>query len=984
LGRNAIIEIRVWNFPQPNLFNQETIKQHTMKTTLLILLMTISINSFGQATLVKDIGQGNNSSSPSRSVEFNGILYFSADNNVNGRELWKTDGTESGTVLFKEFATGSDNGIAKDFNGLVVNGVLYFLAWDGATFNTLWKTDGTNTGTVKVKSFPDTAQYADLKGVNLNGSLIFSVEKPNREYSLWKSDGTESGTILLKDTKNAAQLIVMGNEVFFEGDIDDGTGAELWKTNGTVAGTVLIKDIRASAWGTYLQNFNVINGNTLIFTANDGVNGNEWWTSDGTAAGTAMVKDIASGAASIYPDGVTVFNNEVFFTLLTNNIYSLWKTDGTDTGTTEVKSNIGEGRIGKTIVFNNELYIFRSHNSFWKSDGTEAGTLKVNTNYDESYIGVGFPKIINGNIFFSAKNNLGNELWKTDGTEAGTVLIKDVSPYNGGIGYLNEYNGQAIFVGGENTFEEREIWISDGTEAGTVLLKDIDQTGNRGGNVKEMFSFNNKVYFSANNHTDGVELWKTDGTTTALVKDINVGPFYSNPNSFVEMNGFFYFKATTNTEGTELWKSDGTEAGTVIVKDINIGADDGLFLGNIVVLNNVLYFYANDGTNGRELWKSDGTEAGTVMVKDINDAGDSNTNSNRSVDLFVLNNAIYFNAHDNTGDIEVWKSDGTEAGTLMLKNINASGSSQPDKYTLFNNSLYFIAIDGYGSGEHGKELWKTDGTEAGTVLVKDIYEGTSGSDPDYLTVSGANLFFKANNGWSINGNELWKTDGTTTSMVKDINIGSESSYPGALVNHNDVLFFVAREATHGQELWKSDGTEAGTIMVKDAFTGTDNSNIISIVSFGNVILYGNSVDGNNKLWKSDGTESGTELFQDINYPQNFYVHNTTLYFTASDGLIGAELYKLNQSALAVDDVSKEFTKVTVFPNPTNGMVSLKIENQEIQHVKVYSVFGKEVMHIDSKNNHSLENINLTPLSSGIYLLKIKTATHSFTRKVIKK
>ena len=59
---------------------------------------------------------------------------------------------------------------------------------------------------------------------------------------------------------------------------------------------------------------------------------------------------------------------------------------------------------------------------------------------------------------------------------------------------------------------------------------------------------------------------------------------------------------------------------------------------------------------------------------------------------------------------------------------------------------------------HGSELWKTDGTAAGTVLVKDIRSGASGSYPHNLTNVNGTLFFTANDG--TNGYELWKSDGT--------------------------------------------------------------------------------------------------------------------------------------------------------------------------------------------------------------------------------
>ena len=117
-------------------------------------------------------------------------------------------------------------------------------------------------------------------------------------------------------------------------------------------------------------------------------------------------------------------------------------------------------------------------------------------------------------------------------------------------------------------------------------------------------------------------------------------------------------------------------------------------------------------------------------------------------------------------------------------------------------SLYFSAKD----DTHGRELWKSDGTAAGTVVVKDVRPGSEGSLPRGLTDVGGTLYFSAGDG--THGGELWRSDGTATGtvMVKDIWAGSKGSHPSGLTDVGGTLYFAADDGTHGWELWKSDGT----------------------------------------------------------------------------------------------------------------------------------------------------------------------------------
>ena len=331
-----------------------------------------------------------------------------------------------------------------------------------------------------------------------------------------------------------------------------------------------------------------------------------------------------------------------------------------------------------------------------------------------------------------------------------------------------------------------------------------------------------------------------------------------------------------------------------LVKNINPSGDSFPF--DFTAIGSSFYFRASDGSHGMELWKSDGSAAGTALVKDINPGiGDSSPNY-----LTAIGTSLYFLANDGVHGNELWKSDGTDTGTVMVKDINLGvGDSNPTNLTALNGSLYFGATN----GTNGFELWKSDGSATGTVMVKDI-NPAGDSNPSHLTVVNGSLYFAANNG--TNGTELWKSDGTAsgTVMVKDINpTGTADSNPYQLTAIGASLYFAANDGTNGYELWKSDGSGAGTTMIKDINPGSGNSSSPDQFAVIGTSLYFQANDGTNgvELWKSDGSASGTAIVKDIDpgvgsgNPYRLTAIGTSLYFVATDGSHGFELWKSDGS-----------------------------------------------------------------------------------------
>ena len=515
--------------------------------------------NLSQVVLVKDIrpgtdAYGDDGSFPYNLTEFDDRLYFTADDGENGRELWVSDSTSSGTQLLKDIASGTstygdaDSSFPRSLT--VFDDRLYFTADDGENGRELWVSDGTTENTQLLKDInPQVGNYGSAYGsfpYNLtafDGRLYFTANDGVNGDELWVSDGTTENTQLLKDidprtddsgfaySSSPGNLTEFGDRLYFAANDENGT--ELWVSDGTSSGTQLLKDINpevnnyGEAYSSFPYNLTAFD-DRLYFTASDEENGRELWVSDGTSSGTQLLKDIAPGTSTY--------------------------------GDANSSSPRNLTKIGDRLYF---------------------------TANDEEN---------------------GTELWVSDGTSSGTQLLKDIDPgtsaygfaYSSFPGNLTEFGDRLYFTAndGENG---RELWVSDGTSSGTQLLKDLDPGTSTYGDANSSFPYNltvfsDRLYFTANDGETGDELWVTDGTTdgTQLVADINPGENnYDNanasyPQNFTVVGDELFFRADNGEVGIELFKLtlDGNEVGDTLIggngKDSLVGGsgDDSLAGGN--------------------------------------------------------------------------------------------------------------------------------------------------------------------------------------------------------------------------------------------------------------------------------------------------------------------------------------------------------------------------------------------------------------------
>lgn len=441
-----------------------------------------------------------------------------------------------------------------------------------------------------------------------------------------------------------------------------------------------------------------------------------------------------------------------------------------------------------------------------------------------------------------------------------------------------------------------------------TLFKDI-LPGSSTSAVDHFTVLNNSdtmVFIARQSTAQGVELFISDGTAggTTQVKDIYPGSNPSYPLIYHEYNGELFFRASNGINGYELWKSDLTSAGTQLVKDVWVGSSNAVPLTTygfvIADAGGLMVMPLSDGTtnHGTELWVSDGTSIGTNMLVDIY----IGTGSSGPKDFIEVNNFVYFTAYEydlgaGTGAArELWRTNGTAAGTGQIKDINPGmGSSTPEFLTKVGQNIIFSADD----GTNGREVWVSDGTTAGTIMLKDINLSGS-SDPEGFTIAGGEIFFFADDG--VNGTELWKTDLTTagTVMVEDINPGPDGSayIIPYFAEMNGKFYFNATDGVHGNEPWESDGTAAGTRMLLDIRNGQYGSNPSGFFGYNNVVYMSayTPADGF-ELWASDG--STTSLIYSFRpgascgCPADFTFFNSKIFFTADNGTTGREMWSMD-------------------------------------------------------------------------------------------
>jgi trimeric autotransporter adhesin len=792
---------------------------------------------------------------------------------------------------------------------------VYLVAFDGTNKRTVFQTGATI----------DTLMVA-------NNRLFFILNYQNKGWRVWSSDGTNAGTVPLTDTSTSRPFLIgsYNNRLVF------GNDTRIYSTTGTVASTIQLPNIP-----NFNSNYKVLTTlpNKLLFCVTDGVATTALWVTDGTVRGTLnlantnLVYGFTDNAPPAifnpqyklwhgYQDGSTFYFGEYTNVVGEPN---LWKTDGTVAGTRRVLQNAATRDI---LRYGNKLVLILENNSVYTYDGTNTPILVTDFTANDQTKMIA----VNGGILLNlipTNNPNGLATYKFDGTNF--TFLKKLSTTLYGSDFFNtgylDYNGFTYFVCNFG------LWRSDGTASGTTRVKSIapNYTAN------DFVVRNNKLFFtgvefnsSAGNGYFVNTLFATSGTasTTLSLPMVIPNETYNiaEPQKRIVITAwtdnlyvttFTAYNTNPITQSyTALWRTDGTVAGTIKLADSAFTAQPAIPIKQSQYFTLAGKNYATMSLKGNNsfLHTTDGTVAGTQPAVRLNDKAGSICSN-----FYTLNaNKTLFMVESEPEKRQPWVTDGTTNGTKLLANINLSGYLGADKAWLgtINNIAYFVGYTTPNTGQDG--LWRTDGTPAGTYLVKKFYKLYAQKS----TVLNNKLYFAASD--SITGTELWRSDGTAsgTQMVKQIfngNIdnGGYGSSPRAFMVFNNKIYFTANISSTDRVLWQTDGTTAGTVLFKDLYpTAAVDIDIHSPTIYNGVLYFRtfafDAPNNKNDIWRTDGTANGTVVVRNLNtscwtYELNGGFTPTTdaLYFQGTTGTAGCEVMYSNGTTAGTQTINMQ-------------------------------------------------------------------------------
>ncbi len=727
---------------------------------------------------------------------WNGALYLFATSTANSQQgLYRTDGTRQGTVLLRNGLSGVSGARVFDVSP---DGRLWFFATEAATGSEVWATDGSAAGTQIVVDMlpgsgsgvpvsPQTGGPLELRAAA--GFVFFPARTtPSGPVRMWRSDGTLANTLQVSPGAGGGKAHAMepvGGVMVYAAEDSSGGGSTLYRTDGTDAGTV---QLLAPQFGV---GFHAVVNNRYVFATPSSTVGNELLTTDGFSLN--ILADLNPGLAHSFPRDLTVVGNTLYFTAFEpTRGRELWRTNGQPISWSLVADlSFGNpsttfsafGAIGNNLWFTADVGGLGAEP--WLTNGTPGGTAPVadivpgtTGSNARRFLPVG-----NGALFVVDSGQLSRPCC-SDGTTTGTRLLRATTSNGSNPADFASSRGLSFFTADDGT-SGREPWCSDGTNGGTVRLADT-VPGPSGIGSLRIATFADETWFVANGN-----LWRSRGTPAstqlaiqglALAAELAATP-----------------QALYLTTATSVLRSDGTQAGTTTLFTATSAPT------NLVVHGNRVLFAIGSGTTSMQVYTSNGTVGGTTQL--LNASG----NPARVRDVAADDQLAWlvYTVGINQGPFALpvdglMRIDQSGTATVVAATLAAGFTASPAyrELTPFLSECFYV-------DNSTSELWRTNGTALPSMFA-DLRAGALGSFPSELTVASALLYFTADDG--LVGREVWRTDGTLAGTATlDTNPGVDSSSAKNLIAAADgetLVFTNADDA--GYEVWRTNGTAVGT------------------------------------------------------------------------------------------------------------------------------------------------------------------------------
>jgi len=741
----------------------------------------------------------------------------------SGTELWVSDGTPSGTVPLTSFGHSQSFRTSRPVRGS--GDEVFFVGWRQDTAEQVWRSDGTLAGTFPLSSFDDSTALPENQHqpevVRLGAAYYFLGREADGSHSLWKKPGSASTMERLKVIAPAGSYAVtppwietLGDRLVFAGD--EGTGWELFASDGTPSGTHALADSCPGECSGAPAEI-VAADDSLLFTAIDETGLRRLWSTDGSRAGTRrVVGDLHTTGSELSPDRyletARVGSGWLYRARDATHGFEPWFVEGASSRPiADLRLDAPGLRVYSATVRGRELafsaYLdFEDDRGVYHSDGTEAGSVEVaRTRRCSCGLVCSTPPPTTyptptGFLFDDTDACESESLrsWNESTGELHRLFASDHPTRPGSFSVVPYGDLLAVRV---SDFERPpEVWTTDGTEEGTSLL--LADSASSWLDLIGSFLGGILVARSANGSTTLGLLGSDGGVSDLLTLQPDESMHYWEKLP-VQIGSRVFFTTHRWNSPTRFWASDGTGAGT---SEFLTLPEEFALWGTFFELNGVALFSTSAWDTGLTLWRSDGSVAGTHSI-----AGFPGVSSGSAFER--IGDVAYFaiNAprpYPEPWQSQLWRSDGTAGGTVLVTNLTAGG--QPATVAFLQRHGERLLLETFDIGpESTRGLFVSDGTAAGTEL---IWTDGSGNGTPFGTLwptsfAGVVVFTAA---VAERGEELMFSEGSaaTTRLLADLRPGAASSSPRDLRVAGDLLYFTADDGVHGRELWVMRATGA--------------------------------------------------------------------------------------------------------------------------------------------------------------------------------